>query len=144
MPFSCKVGDSFYLSDAGGRHRYVIITQPNDNGDVVVVNFTDARNIDCNLTFTPQDDGRLFKIPTTVYYAYARTMSAQKLSNITIDGYQPCRTNNINKIIEGAFQNLDTPLYIIEELKNQYPSIYKSNFTWDYSSIYNSTLDKPT
>jgi hypothetical protein len=36
MPFTCKVGDSFYLADSGGHHRYVIITKPNSDGNIVL------------------------------------------------------------------------------------------------------------
>jgi hypothetical protein len=51
MPFTCKVGDSFYLPDNNGRHRWIIITKANAAGYEVIVNFTDANNLDCPVIF---------------------------------------------------------------------------------------------
>jgi hypothetical protein len=130
MPFTCKVGDSFYLPDFSGRHRYVILTKPNDDGKVVLVNFTDSKNVDYNIIFNPKDDGRMFKKRTTVNFAYARFMPVSALMGTNPPGWMVCQLNYIKKIVKGTIQSRHTPLEIITELVNQYPE-YKQLYIPD-------------
>ena len=133
MPFTCKVGDSFYLPDTGGRHRYVILTKPNSDNKVVLVNFTDSRNIESPIIFNPKDDKRLFTKRTGVNYAKARLIQIKVLMESVIDGWEFCQLNHINKIVIGAFQSHHTPIYILKELSTQYPEEHKQYCTWDYT-----------
>ncbi len=72
MPFNGKVGDSIFIDDLGGGHRYVILTKPNSNDEVVIVNFTaEAFGKDCTATFRPRDHSKLFSKPTVVNYPQA-------------------------------------------------------------------------
>ena len=132
MPFTCKVGDSFYLPDIGGRHRYVILTKPNNDGKVVLVNFTDPQNVECHVIFNPKDDKRLFTKRTGVYYARATLIPTMKLKKSRIDGWEFCQLNHVKRIIIGAFQSQHTPIFILEELRNQYPVEHKQYCNWDY------------
>jgi hypothetical protein len=132
MPFTCKVGDSFYLHDTGGRHRYVILTKPNSDNQVVLVNFTDSQNIDSPVTFSPKDDKNLFTIRTGIYYAYSQLVSVTKLKKLTITGWEFCQLNHIKRIVIGAFQSQHTPMYILKELSTQYPEEHKRYCSWDY------------
>jgi len=97
MPFTCKVGDSFYLSDTGGRHRYVILTTQNENGDIILVNFTDSHNVESPVIFNPKDNSKIFYKRTGVHYAFARLISAEKLKKSKINGWQFCQLNHIKK-----------------------------------------------
>src|SRR4030066_847539 len=99
MPFTCKIGDSFYLPDIGGRHRYVILTNPNSDGKVVIVNFTDSGNVESPVIFNPKDDKMLFSKRTAVYYAYAKLFPAAKLKKSKIEGWGFCQLNHIKRIV---------------------------------------------
>lgn len=129
MPFTGKIGDTLYLKDAGGSHRCVILTKPNDDGNVVVVNFTSARSWkECLVTFTRRDDKRLFDTKTTVNYADARILSCEALTERAKRrprSYVFCRENHVKKIVKGALQSQHTPLEILEELRIQYPKEHK-------------------
>ncbi|MFA5309467.1 MAG: hypothetical protein WC370_08310 [Dehalococcoidales bacterium] len=132
MPFSCKIGDSFYLPDIGGRHRYVILTNPNSDGKVVLVNFTDSSNVDSPVIFGPRDDKLLFSKRTGIYYAYAQLVPANKLKISKIEGWEFCQLNNVKRIIIGAFKSQHTPIFILKELSTQYPEEHKRHCTWDF------------
>ena len=91
MPDTCEVGDSFYITDYRDRHRWVIITQPNSDGKVVLVNFTGvASHKECVVLFQPKDDLELFTKLTTVAYDYAWFADTSKLIR-----YRNCRPSAI-------------------------------------------------
>jgi hypothetical protein len=129
MPFTCKVGDSFCLTDYGGYHRYIILTKPNEDGKVVLANFTSfADDKECVVIFWPTDDAQLFKKATTISYANARIVISSKLEEYKENDYKYCSSVLTQRAIIGAFQSLFTPLEIIQELKNQYPTEYKKYY----------------
>lgn len=129
MPGTCEIGDSFYITDYGDRHRYVIITKPNNDGKVVLVNFTSvAVHKECVVVFQPKDDAGLFKIPTTVAYTFAQLADISKVTKYRDDGYQRCQPEHTQRIIEGAFQSQFIPLEITIELKEQYPTEYEKYY----------------
>jgi len=136
MPFTGKVGDTLYLSDAGGRHRYVILTEPNSNGDVVVVNFTSVRHWkECLVTFRPKDDKGLFDTKTTVLFSDARIVSIKRLAKVAKRkprDYEFCSENHVQRIVIGAFQSQLTPIGVLEELRMQYPNEYERYCEKDY------------
>lgn len=119
----CEVGDSFYITDYGDRHRYVVITKPNKDDRVVIVNFTSvASHKECVVLFQPKDDNALFDRWTTVAYKYARLANIRKLIEYRNNGYCCCHLGHIQRIIKGAFQSQFIPLEIMLELKEQYPA----------------------
>lgn len=137
MPFTCKIGDTLRLSDRGGGHHYVILTNSNSDGNVVVVNFTTARYWkEWIVGFTKKGNRKLFKKKTTVNYADARIISAKRLLAIanrkSIYEYNYCAESIIKEIIIGAFQSQFTPIEIIEELSIKYPNEYERYHEKDY------------
>ena len=56
MSFTGKIGDTLRLQDTGARHRYIILTKPNNNKNVVIVNFTTAKHHEWFLSFSPKDN----------------------------------------------------------------------------------------
>lgn len=127
MPFTGKVGDSIHIDDLGGGHQYVIITKPNSNNEVVIVNFTAEKpHKDCSTTFRRRDDPKLFIKPTVVNYPQATPfpLSALKKEAAKVNcNYKFCSENIVRRIIIGAFQSQFTPPRIQRELKAQYPEI---------------------
>jgi len=136
MPFTGKIGDTLRLTDVGGHHRYVILTKPDINGNVVIANFTSAKYWkEWLVTFTQRDDKQLFDRKTTVNYADAHILPV----NTLIDeakrkprDYEFCTENHVRRIVIGAFQSQHTPIGILEGLRIQYPNEYERYCEKDY------------
>ena len=129
MSFSGKVGDTLRLADTGRGHRYVILTKPNSDGNVVVVNFTSASYLkEWLVTFRPKDNKRLFIKQTTVDYSFARIVPVEKLgveAKCNPNDYVFCPENLAEKIVTGAFQSQFTRIEVLTELSVQYPDEYR-------------------
>lgn len=127
MPFSGKIGDTVRLRDTGAKHRYIILTKPNHQGDVVILNFTTAKHFEWLVTFSPRDDKRLFTERCTPNYHDARLYPIDKITIIANNNpseYRFCPENLTLRIIIGAFKSRHTSTEIIDELKKQYPDEY--------------------
>lgn len=120
MPFTCKIGDSFYLPDNNGRHRWIILTEPNAAGHIVIVNFTDANNLDCSVIFAPKDHNP-FIFRTAICCSKATLVLESKLKNLKIMDYFYFNERQVEKIVKGVITSLHTPTDILMELKYQYP-----------------------
>ena len=137
MPFTGKVGDTLYISDSGDGHRHVILTEPNDDDEVVLVNFTSTRLWkDNSAVFRPRDDKRLFRVETSVRFSDASLVPIDELkekadTKKNKQEYRYCSESNIKRIIRGAFQSDYTPIGIIEELKASYPEDYEKYYEED-------------
>lgn len=135
MPFTGKVGDTLRLRDTGARHRYIILTKPNSDGNVVIANFTTARHFEWLVTFRPRDNRELFKEKSTVNYNDARFYPISALAKVVERNpkeYVFCPENLTKEIVIGAFQSRFTPIEILEELKGQYPNEYERYCEKDY------------
>jgi len=135
MAFSAKVGETFYLKDNPNSpsHLYVILTQPDNKGKVVVANFTSAKlGKQRHVLFTPRDDGRLFNKDTTVQYTDARLMDREILikhvkddpNKVGID----CPMDIVRGVVIGAFKAKQSPNKVLKELEKQYPDLYKKYY----------------
>jgi hypothetical protein len=121
MPFTGKVGDSFKFPDAGGKHRYIIITTPNEDGNVVIINFTSDRSWkDTTTTFSPRDDKDIFSGHTVVNYNDARLVSLKHLLKVYKKSRNPeykfCNTRIMERIIDGALRTKFIPQNIQNEI----------------------------
>ena len=131
MTFRCQVGDSVFLNDNGGGHRWVVITKPNKDGKVVMVNFTSAATCpDTAVLFTRNDDKELFSKPTRIHYKYAdifhiKTVMMMVNSTAIVSDYKSCKETIVTTIIDGAFRSEFTSFAILDELKEQYPKRYE-------------------
>lgn len=132
MPSRCKVGDSACLYDGGGGHRHVVLTNPNKDDSVVIVNFTSAPNCMCDgRVFTRSDNRNLFNRPTVVNYYLARIRSVTSLCEhlelgrgFIVTKPKFCPQAITEQIIENAFKSQFTIGDVIEELKIHYPLEY--------------------
>jgi hypothetical protein len=132
MPYSCKVGDSFYLKTDNSNisHRHVIITSRNNGGNVVLVNFTSFHiKKECCVIFYPKDCRDLFEHSTTIAYGRAQLLFGDGLSKFANNNYRYCESHIVNEIIKGAFLSSELAPYILEEIKRQYPEIYQKRRT---------------
>lgn len=120
MPFTCKVGDSFYLPNDNGRHRWVILSKPNSSRCIVIVNFTDATNTACPVIFRPGDHNPFTK-RTTICCEKAQLILESKLRALKVVDYANFNEQQVEKIVKGVIDSMDTPLEIVAELKSQYP-----------------------
>jgi hypothetical protein len=128
MPFTGKIGDTLRLRDIGARHRYIILTKPNSDGNVVIANFTTAKHFEWLVTFRPRDNKKLFKEKSTVNYNDACILPLEALTKRAkrkTKSYVFCPENLTKRIIIGALQSQHTPIGVLEELRIQYPNEYK-------------------
>ena len=135
MPFTGKVGDTVRLHDIGGHHRYVILTKPNSDGNVVITNFTTSKHFEWLVTFRPKDNKGLFTEKCSPNYTDAVLYPLSALKEIVKRNpkqYVYCPENLTKKIVIGALQSQHTPIEILEELKNQYPEEYEQYCKKDY------------
>jgi len=137
MPFDGKVGDSILIDDSGGGHRYVILTKPDSNDEVVIVNFTTDRfGKDSAVIFGRRHHSKLFSKRTGVNYPYAYKIDIGKFKSEAAKSdcrYRYCPADVINRIILGAFQSNFTPTGIQAELETQYPDIAKEYYKTHYT-----------
>ena len=138
MPFSCKVGDSFYLrtDEFVVSHRHVIITFKNSDGKVVLVNFTSVSEYnECVVEFRRKHDRHIFDHPTTIAYGRAMLVEGDGLVQYANNRYYHCGKHITNKIIEGAFLSSDIEPYILKEIKEQYPVEYEKYYPQELRGI---------
>lgn len=134
MSFDCKVGDTAIIDDVGGGHRRVVLTNPNKDDCVVIVNFTSAAgHISDGKTFYSSDNRDLFKHPTVVPYKYAEIYPCSSLRNEVnrsdvVSDYILCPQSIMEQIIKDAFKSQFTIGDVIEELKAHYPKEYKDYY----------------
>ena len=79
MPFTGKIVDTLRLTDIGARHRYVILTEPNSDGNVVILNFTTSKHFEWLVTFRPIDNKKLFSVKCTPNFTDARIYPLKSL-----------------------------------------------------------------
>ncbi len=130
MPFSGKPGDTLFLDDRGDGHWYIILTKPNNVGNVVTVNFTTASHFPWLVVLRPKDNPRLFKERCTPNYIDARFRPVRELAAIADRNpsqYHFCDEGNTKRIIIGAIQSQHTKQELLDELEIQYPSEYRKN-----------------
>ena len=137
MSFDCKVGDSAFINDTGDGHRRVVLTKPNKDNCVVIVNFTSARgHINDGKVFTSSDDRNLFPNPTIVTYKFAEIYPCNSLRDEVnrkdvVSDYRPCPPSIMVQIINDAFKSPFTQGDVIEELKTHYPKEYEQYYCED-------------
>ena len=134
MSFDCKVGDTAFIDDDGGGHRYVVLTNPNKDDCVVIVNFTSAAGyISDGKMFTSRDDKILFSRHTVVPYKYAKiypcnSLRAEVNRRNVVSNYILCPQSIMEQIIKDAFKSQFTIGDVIEELKTYYPKEYEQYY----------------
>jgi len=136
MPFTGKVGDTLRLRDIRVRHRYIILTKPNREGNVVITNFTTAKHFEWMVTFSPRDNKKLFTKKCTPNYTDARPYPISALVEIIKRNpreYVFCPENLTRRIVIGALQSRHTSIEVLEELKAQYPIEYDKYCSKDYT-----------
>jgi len=121
MPFSCKIGDSFYLPDDNGRHRWVIITKPNSDGNIVIVNFTDADNVGCSIIFRPGEHNP-FTLRTTIFCGKATLVLESKVKPLRVKDYFFFSERQVERIVKHLIGCSHTLPDILAELETQYPN----------------------
>jgi len=137
MSFGCKVGDTAVIRDSGGDHRNVVLTNPNKDDCVVIVNFTSATgHISDGKMFTSSDSRILFKVPTVVPYIYAKIYPCTSLRDEVnrrdvVSDYRLCPPSIMLQIIKDAFKSQFTKGEVIEELKTHYPKEYEQYYDGD-------------
>jgi len=119
-----KIGDTFLGALPGEtRHLWVVITTPNDQNEVVIVNLTSRP---CDETCRIQAGEHPFvKKPTVVRYQDARLCSISLLEiackkNLFL-AHQPVSEDLLRRIQEGALKSEFTPGKVVREVRRVIP-----------------------
>lgn len=134
MPFTGKVGDTLHIPDVWGGHRYIVLTEPNNDGKVVIVNFTSFRpGKECPVLFRPKDNKHIFRQLTTISCADADIVTVESLvreaKNNFPGYYAPCSLLVTHKVVVGTLKSQLTKIEVLDELGTQYPDEYNKYVT---------------
>ena len=137
MPFSGKVGDTYWHNDSSDfNHRWVILTNENNHGEVAVINFTGAKHLlKPPRLFSKKRYKNQFDKDTSIRIDKASVISKQKIFKALGNGsYREgkfCRLDIVNEIVIAMFESDDTKIKVGRELKEnyekQYEQYYKGN-----------------
>ena len=129
MAFTGKVGDACKLKDTPPfTSLYIIVTNPNTKGDVVVMRFvTPIYGKQTYVMFSPRHS-TLFAGNKTVAYTDAKLLSQQTL--ISHAEKNPQNTvcfdaDIVRDVVIGAFCAEQSENGILEKLNEQYPDLYE-------------------
>ena len=128
MSFSGKIGDTFTLRENPSfRGLNVILTEPNNNGKVVVIPFGVAVKRKQAYEIFSGKDHELFmgnKIPR---YLDARLKDHQNIVILQNDNPDRCKgelpQDIIRRVIDGAFRARQSSTNVLDEIARQYPVI---------------------
>jgi hypothetical protein len=130
MAFTGKIGDTYIRDDSGGGHPCIILTEPNNDGKIVVVNISELRAYkEQTVTFAPRDDRHFFKKRSTIIYEKAKFVDHGKLVRHIKRNprkvWPYCQPHIQERVVRGAFLSRNTPGKIIKALRVQYPEEYE-------------------
>jgi hypothetical protein len=136
MPFSCGAGDTIWLPDSGGGHRYILLTTIyRADKTVVVANYTDYDFWQDRTTIlTPEDDQLLFNKISCMNYSDAHTVSSQELF-IQNDYHKnnkrflKCSDKLLKRILIGAISSDYTRDWIKKRIGHFYPKEFSQYYT---------------
>ena len=148
MPFSCGAGDTIWLHDFGGCHRYILLTtiyKPDKS--VVIANYTGYDNLpDKTTILKPEDDKRLFHKISCMNYIDAQTAQSDELfyendNNPKNKTFLKCSKKLMTRIIRDALISGYTHEGIKYRLKYFYPKEYKKYYTKpDFGNLGHSNI----
>ena len=104
---SAKPGDSFTLQ-APPYHRYIVLTSPDENGDVLAVNFTSItpEHPDQGCILRTPDYPSYIKHPTTLRFNKAEMLPAEKIQeSAQLKINEPLSATALRKIQEAAIKS---------------------------------------
>lgn len=134
MPFTGKVGDTFWRTDSSGfEHRWVILTNENTNGEIAVINFTDAKSSPLRpRLFTQKRYKDQFSKDTTIRIDFADLIKMSQIQLALANGFYRegnfCRLDIVNEIVDAIFESENVKIKVGRELKSQYEERYKNYY----------------
>jgi len=107
-----KAGDSVLMPKPGANqipHLWIVITDPNNNGECVIVNITTYKAISDNTVVLKSGDHPFIKHDSIVEYMDARIVSEQKLEAAIKGGAaiskERCPVSTLAKIQKGILKS---------------------------------------
>jgi hypothetical protein len=134
MQFDCNCGDTAFILDAGGGHKYIVLTNPNGDDNVVIVNITTFTGLHKDgKVFSRNDDKDLFPKRSIISYRRAKiypaeTLRAEANRKDVVNFYKKCPSDIMKRIIKDAFKSQFIKEEVIEELKISYPDEYEKYY----------------
>ncbi len=134
MSFNCKAGDTIWLPDSQGGHRWILLTgETKKYTYVVLINYTDADYWhDHTVELSKQDNPKLFSKPSCMNYDDAQFQQSSILFREFHQSRQKflsCPKAILIRIVIGAFLSDHTMGRIINHLKIFYSKEYKKYYT---------------
>jgi hypothetical protein len=104
-------------------HLWILITEPNPNGECVVVNITSAKSTSVDRTVVLQKgDHPFIQHESVVFYAFAHKENVKKLCAYLASGTakqkQALSNTMLKKIQNGILKSPDTPHEIVDFCKD--------------------------
>ena len=115
-----RPGLTYILQKPGDdtRHLWVVLTDPDDNDKVVIVNLTTRRSHSNDTVTLNRSDHRFVQRDTVIFYQDARLVKASALTNAVRGGvaimHDPFRPNVLTDIQRGLINPPNTPNLIKE------------------------------
>ena len=108
-------GDTF-LSNVDGGHLWVIVTEPDESGEVVCATFTTRRDRSDTTTLCQADEHPFFRHETIVAHnqslQYSTAMIEEYFEDGTFVAREPCAPALLPKVRDGIMASEFTPKYI--------------------------------
>jgi len=120
-----SAGDTFKMRkpDDHNPHLWVVVTDPDDDGDVAIVNLTSRKQHSDDTVTLNRGDHTFIERETVIYYQDARRTKASALTNAVRGGaatvHDPCRLDILTKIQRGLDRSPYTPNDIKEYVRRQ-------------------------
>jgi hypothetical protein len=114
-----RPGDTFH-SELDG-HLWVVLTEPDDSGRIVCVNFTTRQAWSDSTTVCQAGEHRFFAHETVVAYRYAQRYATKTVEKYlkagTFTAKEPCSAALLKKVRDGALRSDFTPNHIVSALR---------------------------
>ena len=119
-----RAGDTFYpLSDVVSEHLWIVLTDPDEAGQVAMANITTRRLDSDDSCLLDVSDHPFVRWESAIAYEKARVAPANALEQFIIKGMlqsrQPCSTDLLERVQNGALASIFTPRGVKKSVRKQ-------------------------
>lgn len=86
------------------NHLFIILTNPNQNQEVLAINITSSDEFDKTCILTSKDHSFINR-KSYVSYRYCNIFQVDKLKELLIKTYEPIGQETLNRIVKGLYKS---------------------------------------